>query len=75
MERRKGRGHTLRPFSFFLIHPIAWKGNSPNFACTEFYEVRLRASVIRLATLLYLSALEVIRQPLFRCLTLTLLAS
>jgi len=24
------------------IHPSAWKGNSANFALTEFYEVRLR---------------------------------
>jgi hypothetical protein len=23
-----------------LIHPSAWKANSPNFALTEFYEVR-----------------------------------
>jgi hypothetical protein len=24
-----------------VIHPSAWKVNSANFACTEFYEVRI----------------------------------
>ena len=51
----------------------------PNIEAAELasakWRCRIRASVNRLATLLYLSALEVIRQPLFRCLTLTLLAS
>ncbi len=29
----------LRPFhTIDLIHPSAWKGNSANFACTEFAE-------------------------------------
>jgi hypothetical protein len=32
----------LTTWTAYSIHPSAWKRNSANFACTEFYEVRSR---------------------------------
>jgi hypothetical protein len=45
----KGRGLHALALLLALIHPSAWKGNSANFAFTEFQEVRRLSALFEAA--------------------------